>query len=282
MFPWHTWAFLLTSIWFAFIIFAKPFFAAAPSITSFPTTVDLDSSFNIVATMSGLTNNAIYRLRIVFAPSGTFNYFGSTWNGTSWYNGTPSPITYSNFFTATMDGTGAWGGTLQGKVESDDSNFTTGGGTYDVKVGRYTQTGSTATWSNIVAVTLNVPPTPTPTNTPTPTPSKSPTATPTPSPTPTPVVSITVTSVASATATPVASVSSEILGESTSTLPGAFVFSPTPFSKEKETKVLGINQSTMPMVLLGLGISLILASCGILAFKIKKKNQKFLDKNFLE
>lgn len=223
--------------------------------------------------MSGLTNNAIYRLRVVFAPAGTVSYFGSTWNGSSWYNGTPSPINYANFFTVNTNGNGAWWGDLQGKVESDDPNFTTGGGTYDVKVGRYTQTGSTATWSNIVAVQLTVPPTPTPTVTPTPSPT--PTATPTPvkttsTPTPSPTPKPTLKPTASPTPTQKPSLTpspteiatlSGVLGASSDAQ--LIDVSQIPTESEKVVRTLGV-QSSFGNIFIWIG-AFILGACGILA-----------------
>src|SRR3989344_2425150 len=158
-------------VFFAFLFFlhfANPAFAAAPAITAYPnTTISLDTSFTVTATMSGLTNNAVYRLRVAIAQSGTSNYFGSTYDGSTWHMGS---ISDGNYVNITTDGNGAWGGDIQGKIDSDDPSFTTGSGTYDLKIGRYTQTGVTATWSNPVSITVTVPPTP-----PTPTPTKPPT-----------------------------------------------------------------------------------------------------------
>ncbi len=128
--------------------------------------------------MSGLSNNTIYRLRIALASPGTNDYFGSTFNGSNWYNGLPSPINYSNFLSITTDNNGSWSGTIQGKVESADPNFSGTSATYDLKVARYTETGSSATWSNILQITVIAP-----------SPSPSPTVTPFPSPTPSPASS---------------------------------------------------------------------------------------------
>lgn len=167
-----------------FLHFANPVFAIAPVITASPSgTITLDTTFTITATMSGLSKSAIYRLRIAIAQPGTSNYFGSTYDGTIWHMGS---IADGNFVSITTDAIGVWGGDVQGKIDSDDPNFTTGSGTYDLKVGRYTQTGSTATWSDPINITIAVPSTPTPTATPTPTPTSTPTPTPTASPTNTP------------------------------------------------------------------------------------------------
>lgn len=137
-----------------FLLFANPVFAVAPTISNTPTTISTDTQFSLSTTMSGLSSNTIYRMRLALTPIGTSNYFGSTWNGTSWYNGTPSPINYANFLSVTTDGSGAWSGTIQGRVESSDPNFPGTSGTYDLKVGRYTATGTSPTWSNIIQVSV--------------------------------------------------------------------------------------------------------------------------------
>lgn len=161
---------------------AKPVSAAAPIISNIPSAINIDTGFSINASMSGLSNNTIYRLRLVLATPGTSSYFGSTFNSSNWYNGTPSPINYSNFLSITTDNSGSWSGSIEGKIESSDPNLPASSGTYDLKVGRYTETGSSATWSNIIQITLV---TPTPTPSPTPSSTPSPTSTPTP-PTATP------------------------------------------------------------------------------------------------
>jgi len=158
-----------------------PAFASAPQIIASPSgTVQLDQAFTLSATMSGLSKNAVYRLRIAIFQPDTTNYFGSTWNGGMWYNGTPPPITYAYFLSVTTDGAGSWSGDIQGKIDPDDPSFTTGSGVYGLKIGRYTQTGSSATWSDPVFITIFAPdPTPLP---PTPTPSPLPTSVPTQKP----------------------------------------------------------------------------------------------------
>lgn len=154
---------------------ARSTFAAAPVISNVPSSINTDTEFSISVSFTGLSDNTTYRLRLALAPTESSSYFGSTFNGSSWYNGTPSPINYANFLSITTDGNGAWSGSLQGKVESSDSNFSGSSGTYDLKVGRYTATGTSATWSNIIQTTvssLSSPtPTPTPSSTPTPAPS---------------------------------------------------------------------------------------------------------------
>lgn len=255
---------------FSFLIFillgSSSFsFAVSPQIIAYPTSlIGLGSPFTISATMSGLSKSSIYRLRLTLAQSGTSNYFGSTWNGTSWYNGTPTPINYANFYSITTDGAGAWWGDVQGEIDADDPNFTTGSGTYDLKLGRYTQTGSSATWSDPVSVVVSIPPQPT--NTPTPIPTSTPmppTATLRPqAPTPTKLSSS--LSTLSPTLLLVPSVSSSfgaVLGTS-SARPTA-ENRPTLIAAQADHRQITVNMIPVVLILIGF---LLLGSCGILIF----------------
>ncbi len=272
-----------------FLFFPNKILASAPTIISYPTdTLTLDTSFNVTATMSGLSKNAIYRLRLALAPTGTSNYFGSTYNGTGWYNGTPPPINYSSFLSITTDNNGVWNGDIQGRIDSDDPNFTTGSGSYDLKIGRYTETGSTATWSNIVTVNITVPPTPTPTDTPTPTPNPTNTPTPLPtskSPTNTPIPTATkiptrnptkvdlkpnTAATKSSTATDSPSVTidnnlwkGEVLG--------------TSVKKTNKNSTKNVNNSAN-VIYIFIGVFILLLSCGILGFQLWKKGKINLKK----
>lgn len=273
-----------------FLHFANPTFATAPNITAYPNTaISLDTSFTVTATMSGLTNNAIYRLRVAIPQSTTSTtYFGSTYDGATWHMGS---IADGNFISITTDGNGAWGGDIQGKIDSDDPNFTTGSGTYDLKIGRYTQTGNTsATWSNSVTITITVPPTPiptltpmpTPTNTPTPTTASSPTSAPTPTPTrtPTPTPSPAKTLTPTPILNPPISSAQEnvmpasVLGENTQ--PGGFSL-PTDTGSSNENaltpnKPESTNNNWFQKISIFVGIVFILA-CAILMFWRMKKGE---------
>lgn len=162
------WTLIITFFLLFLFSFFNLSFASAPQITASPSgTISIDQSFTVSATMIGLSKNAIYRLRIALSQPGTTDYFGSTFDGTSWHTGS---ISSGNSVAITTDGSGSWSGDIQGKIDPDDPNLTTGSGIYDLKIGRYTQTGSSATWSDPVSVTISVPsPTPIP-----PTPTQSP------------------------------------------------------------------------------------------------------------
>ncbi len=262
---------VLIAFLFYFSLFASSSFAAAPAITAYPTTtISLDTSFTITATMSGLSSNAIYRLRVAISQPGISSYFGSTYDGTTWHMGS---IADGNFISITTDGNGAWGGNIQGKIDSDDPNFTTGSGTYDLKIGRYTQTGSSVTWSSPVSITITVPPTPTPTNTPTPTltptPTSSPTNTPTPTKTPTPTpIPNTPTSKPSASPTPKEILPTAVLGESTDS---GSIISPTEIINKKNVLISnkGKNPNNFRKILIAIGL-ILLSVCGILIFRHRR------------
>jgi hypothetical protein len=251
--------------------FAHSVLASAPIVISYPTeTLSLDTSFIVTATMSGLSKKAIYRLRVAIAQSGTSNYFGSTYDGSVWHKGS---LTDENFLSITTDENGAWGGDIQGKIDSDDSNFTTGSGTYDLKIGRYTQTGSTATWSDPVSISIVVPPTPTPTNTPTPTPTLTPTPVPTNTPTPKKIPTPTPTLKPSASPTP-ENLEGGTLGESTQSaeeiLPTGKQFPEENNLVAAETKVMSNNW--FGKIFIAVGVVFIL-TCVILTFRTIRKGK---------
>ena len=257
-----------------FLYFTNPVFATAPVITAYPTdTLSLDIPFTVTATMSGLTKSTTYRLRVAVAQSGTSNYFGSTYDGGAWHSGS---ITDGNFVNVVTDGNGSWGGDIRGKIDSNDPNFTTGSGTYDLKIGRYTQTGTTATWSDPVSITVIVPPTPTPALTPTPTPTPMPTSAPTPTPTPTPTKTPILGSTIIPTSTPASEqpVSASVLGDNVVNQPtvsplGDLLFNGKDIVPPDPTKK---PDTTFQMISMALGIILI-AICAILTFRIIKKGE---------
>lgn len=159
----------------AVILSAKNAFATPPVILSSPQDIKVDSEFTINATMSGLTKNAVYRLRIALSKPDGHSYFGST----EGYNGSPSPIDYSKFKNITTDDKGSWSGEIKGKVENSDPNYKDKDlKTFDLKLGRYTENGTSATWSEIVKINLENPNPPPPTPTPKPPPATKKTDTP--------------------------------------------------------------------------------------------------------
>lgn len=164
--------------------------AASVSMTA-PSTIDQtqEMSVNVSLSCSGCSDSY---LRGVFYPSGT-NYFGFTQdNSGSWSNQSGSNCT--TFFKVAKEDlqSGNWSGAIKVKIDSDNSYYS-GPGNYYFKVGRYTASCSSPTWSSEASIVV-LGPSPTPTHSPTPTNAPTPTKTPTPvpvkNPTATPVYQI--------------------------------------------------------------------------------------------
>lgn len=157
----------------SFIIFPFPVFAVTVTISNTPSTIS-DQPFNIDVSVSGAAAGTNY-LRANLYPPSTTNYFGYTWNGANFYNGSD----YAQYLPITIDSSGNFSTTMQAKLDISSSYYL-GPGTYNLKVRRYTQSGSSYTWSNEASTTVSLPtPTPSPTPSTTPTPTPNPTSSPT-------------------------------------------------------------------------------------------------------
>ena len=173
------------------VFFVRPAYAViSMSVSNTPITVDQDQEFSADVSFLCSSCTSDSYIRGVFYPSGT-SYFGFTkdTNG-NWINA-PGGSCSQYFKIAAGDiKEGSWSGTLQFKPDSTSALYQ-GPGDYLFKVGRYTSSCSSPTWSTetTIAVTGPTPtPTPQPTSTPTPTPVPTNTATPTPTKTPTPTI----------------------------------------------------------------------------------------------
>lgn len=236
------------------------------SVTNTPSSVDQSQEFSAdVSFLCGSCTSDSF-LRGVFYPSGT-SYFGFTKdNGGNWINAPGGSCTQYFKIAADDIKEGSWSAALQFKVDSESSYYQ-GPGDYLFKVGRYTSSCSSPTWSTETTITVTGPtatPTPAPTNTPVP----SPTPTKTPSPTPASTKTPTPTVKPSATATsmpPLIASVSAVLGATDS---------PEIASVEADTKT---KPSVKPLIisLLFVGIG-----CGILSlvFVWKKRNACILEK----
>ncbi len=165
---------------------AASVFAVTVAISNVPDTIS-DQPFNINISITGASTATNY-LRVDYFQPGTTNYFGYTFNGTGWYNGSeftqylPIPVT-SSVYT----------GSIQTKIDTNSTKFK-GNGLYNLRIRRYTQSGKyIANESNVVTLNVNInsisSPTPTTPSTPAPTPVV------TPTPTPKPLSSFTISNV---------------------------------------------------------------------------------------
>ena len=159
--------------------------AVSVDITSFPSTIT-DQEFSITASVSGNISGTNYLKADIFKEN-TQNYFGETYNGSSWYSGNDGlsyyPVIISN---------GIGNATFKVKIGNPNSIDFPGSGSYKLRIRRYTSSNSYSIGDQTpVDVTINwTAPTSTPTVTPVPTSTQTPTPSPlpTPSSTPTPTV----------------------------------------------------------------------------------------------
>ncbi len=273
----RSWIYFLFLLCLGSFFFAQDIFAATitfqngkASLSGFHDEYTIDVSLSINA-----QDNIVYYLRGVFYKSGTTNYCGLTWNGSSWFGGPYSsnqgwkqflPITISN---------NAWSGQLKATLDNTDSGCITSG-TYNFKIQRFTANSSSGTFDTQTEQTLTVAvptstPTQSPTATPNSTPTHSPSATPTNKPTSIPVQSIakmnTPTEIAFIPTNTVSE--SAILGTSS-----AISRAPESIPVVKQTKVAGIQGiNILPYIFIS-GGSLLLLGCGILMFLTSKKIKK--------
>ena len=189
----------------AFLLFVKSDALAAITIEEVPGTVADNQEFRvkIKVTVSGGAGNYYY-VRPGFShstsPSSYFGYIKN--NSDNWYNGEPT-IDKTQFLKVQLNTFNTWNDYVDVKPDPVNSAYK-GEGSYNFKIGRYTESGTSVTeWSDVVtiAITSSGTVTPTPTQSPTPTASATPTPSPTPTPTPTPTASAS----ASPTPTPKAS-----------------------------------------------------------------------------
>lgn len=245
--------------------------AVTTAITQYPSTITSDA-FTITASVSGAATGTNY-LRVDVYKEGTINYFGETYNNSDWYSGSDG----KQYLPISVQSGVIWNGTVQVRIGSPSTTEYDGTGSYELRLKRYTSSGSpgsedanNSSVSIVISIPTNTPVptstaaptvTPTPTKTPTPTPTKAPTSTPSPTPTPSLPPSATPTVINKQT-TPSPS---EVLGETTKKVNA--IVSP---SKEptQSVKTLGKSGNSLPYIFLSLGM--IIIACGILVFRYSR------------
>lgn len=110
--------------------------------------------------LTSLTKNAVYYLKGAFQKEGLTNYFGETLVGTSWVK---TGASKTDQLLVTTDDQGSWRGELKVRSDPTDSGFG-GGGAYIFKIGRYTASGSSVTWSDPFPIQIESTVAPTPTS----------------------------------------------------------------------------------------------------------------------
>lgn len=185
---------LLLTTCIVFFLVPKNIYAVSITVNSCPSTISSEI-FTVEASISGATNATNF-LRIDLFKEGTTNYFGETYNGSDWYNGSDG----KNYFPVQIQNSSA-SASIQAQLGNPSSGSYPGPGMYKLRIRRYTASGSQS--NNDVQTPVDIEltyvlPTPTPTETPTPVP----TATATPTSTPTPTTTPTSTKTPTPTPTP--------------------------------------------------------------------------------
>lgn len=160
-------------------VFASSINLSEPSTSSIS---DYGQEYQVkVDLLINTSDGTPYYLRGVFYQSGSTNYCGYTWNGSSWFNGPySSGDGWKNFLPVTISSSSA-SVYLKAKLDTDDSGCKNSGN-YNFKVERFT-TGGSGTFDPQNEQTINIT---LPTPTPTPVPTSPPTSTTQPSNTPKP------------------------------------------------------------------------------------------------
>jgi hypothetical protein len=203
---------LIAALLFLFISSLANFAFASTqvSVSDIPLTVDQSNDFEVSISFACSSCTSDSYLRGVFYPNGS-SYFGYTRdNSGNWNNAAGGNCTsYYKILLSDLSREGTWSGKL--KVKPDIENaFYNGPGEYLFKVGRYTPSCGSPTWSSESTISI-LGPTSTPTSAPTstPMPTSTPTNSPTPTRTPTPTLK------PSPSPTPKEVLPTNILGEST-------------------------------------------------------------------
>lgn len=236
---------LFVTLFIIFLVFPQSVLAVDVAISNFPPTITSDT-FNVDVSISGASTGTNY-LRVDLYKDGTSNYFGETYNGSSWYNGSEG----INYFPIQIQDASA-SATLQARIGNPSANEYTGSGVYKLKIRRYTNSGNPASGDNQNPVDIQInystpsptaAPTSTPTNAPAPIPTKTSTPVPTKSPTSKP------------TPTPTPTDEPEVLGESSMSGLSLETFSPTPTSTS--APLVKGKKLTLPIIFITSGVLLL-------------------------
>lgn len=129
-------------IWAIILIIAGYLFLATPALavsitaSNIPSSIT-DQSFTINVSISGAFAGINY-LRVDLYKDTTTNYFGETYNNSSWYNGSDG----KQYFPITIISGQTWSSTVQARVGNPSSTDYPGSGAYKLKIRRYTSSGS--------------------------------------------------------------------------------------------------------------------------------------------
>jgi hypothetical protein len=139
------------------------------TLSQIPSAINSTQSFNtLISLYLPQSINTTFYLKGAFYSDGSTNYFGQTKYDGNWIKNSQ---TYSSQFKIQTDGQGKWQGNIEFIPDPQDSGFDTSG-EYNFKVGRYSATGTSLTWSDsqtiYITEIINPSPSPSPTVSPSP------------------------------------------------------------------------------------------------------------------
>lgn len=245
-----------------FLFCPKKTLAVTITIDNFPSSISSDA-FNVDVSIIGSNPGTNY-LRVDLYKEGTTKYFGETWSGTSWYEGSDG----NQYFPIAIGPESTASATIQGRVGNPTLGEYPGPGSFKLRIRRYTSSGNPASkdQQTPVDVQITVPiqsPTPSPSSSPSPSsaPASSPTSSPTPSPSLTPSPkAVKVTG---------ATLLGKILGEESSPA-GFFPWEATEEAKSQEATV-SPRAKFISKLFLGLGLIFLVFSGVYLWYNLTKE-----------
>lgn len=134
-----------------FLLFPKNVSSVTTVIENFPATISSDP-FTLDISIASAAAGINY-LRIDLYKVSTTNYFGETFNGSTWYNSGD----YILYFPITIQSGSNWKGQIQGKLGSPTQSQFDEEGAYKMRVRRYTSSGNyNTTEANNSAVDISI------------------------------------------------------------------------------------------------------------------------------
>lgn len=124
---------------------------SAFQISTNTSTLTSDQTLQVSVTLISSSANSQYFLKGAYYKDGSINYFGQTKVSGNWIDNNQS---FDHQLPIQTDSNGNWSGTLEVKVNPQDSGFT-GSGSYLFKVAKYTSAGSGPSWSNQLSLSLS-------------------------------------------------------------------------------------------------------------------------------
>lgn len=122
------------------------------SVPQTAVTADEDINMDVTLSLQG-QNEKVYYIEGAIKKEGSSNYFGLTWNDSSWVQYTASDFT--TLKQITTDQAGKWNGSIKTKIDKNNNLFS-GNGTYTLRLKRFTTGGSYYWADNFVVLTVSL------------------------------------------------------------------------------------------------------------------------------